>query len=133
MRTFEVIALRYEREVTPTKAPRAQKDNLKELDRLRSVFGAVLIEAIKPHHVRSYLDKRGQTAKARANREKALVSHVFNQAREWGYTDAPNPCQGVKGYTETGRDRYVTDAEFKAVHAKADATLRDAMLWTLRC
>ena len=32
----------------------------------------------------------------------------------------------MKGFTESGRDRYLTDAEFQAVHAKADATLRDA-------
>ncbi|HOB93803.1 MAG TPA: tyrosine-type recombinase/integrase [Aquabacterium sp.] len=127
VRTFDVIAQRYEREVMPTKAPRTQKDNLIELDRLRAVFGRMLIEAIKPHHVRGYLDKRGQTAKARANREKALLSHVFNKAREWGYTDAPNPCQGVKGFTEAGRDRYVTDDEFKAVRDQADPTVRDAM------
>lgn len=127
VRTFEVIALRYEREVMPTKAPRTQRDNLQELDRLRAVFGAVLIENIKPHHVRAYLDKRGQTAKARANREKALLSHLFNKAREWGYTDATNPCQGVKGFTESGRDRYVTDDEFQAVRRKADPTLQDAM------
>ena len=127
VRTFEVIAQRYEREVMPTKAPRTQRDNLIELDKLRAVFGRMLIEAIKPHHVRGYLDKRGQTAKARANREKALLSHVFNKAREWGYTDAPNPCRGVKGFTEAGRDRYVTDAEFLAVHAMADPTLQDAM------
>jgi len=127
VRTFDVIAQRYEREVMPTKAPRTQRDNLIELDKLRAVFGKMLIEAIKPHHVRGYLDARGQTAKARANREKALLSHVFNKAREWGYTDAPNPCQGVKGFTEAGRDRYVTDAEFQAVRAKADPTLQDAM------
>ena len=127
VRTFEVVALRYEREVMPTKAARTQRDNLIELDKLRAVFGRMLIEAIKPHHVRGYLDKRGQTAKARANREKALLSHVYNKAREWGYTDAPNPCQGVKGFTESGRDRYVTDAEFAAVHSKADPTLQDAM------
>jgi integrase len=111
----------------PGKAARTQRDNLKELDLLRQVFGAMLIDDIKPHHVRGYLDKRGEHAKARANREKALLSHVFNKAREWGYTAAPNPCQGVKGYTEKGRDRYVTDAEFAAVHAKADQTVRDAM------
>jgi integrase len=62
-----------------------------------------------------------------ANREKALLSHVINMAREWGYTDAPNPCQGVKGFRESGRDRYVSDAEFQAVWDKADQTLRDAM------
>lgn len=99
----------------------------KELERLRSVFGRVLIDGIQPHHVRAYLDKRGEQAKARANREKALLSHIFNKVREWGYTDATNPCQGVKGFKEAGRDRYVSDAEFRAVWEKADATLRDAM------
>jgi len=127
VRTFDVIATRYEREIIPGKAVRTQSDNLKELNNLRAVFSAMLIEAIKPHHVRGYLDKRGQHAKARANREKALLSHVFNKAREWGYTDAPNPCQGVKGFKEPGRDRYVSDAEFQAVWLKADQTLRDAM------
>jgi integrase len=127
VRTFEVIAHRYEIEVIPTKAVRTQLDNLKELANLRAVFGRMLIEAIKPHHVRGYLDKRGQAAKARANREKALLSHMFNKAREWGYTDAPNPCQGVKGFTEAGRDRYVSDAEFACVRAAAHPTVQDAM------
>lgn len=33
----------------------------------------------------------------------------------------------MKGFTEVGRDRCVTDAEFRAVWDKADPTLRDAM------
>ena len=33
----------------------------------------------------------------------------------------------MKGFTENGRDRYVTDEEFEAVRSKADPTLRDAM------
>jgi len=33
----------------------------------------------------------------------------------------------MKGFPESGRDRYVTDAEFLAVHGKADPTLQDAM------
>lgn len=40
---------------------------------------------------------------------------------------ATNPCQGVKGFKETGRDRYVSDEEFRAVWEQADQTLRDAM------
>ncbi|TDP72815.1 tyrosine-type recombinase/integrase [Roseateles toxinivorans] len=127
MKTFAVVSLKYELEVIPAKARRTQTDNLKELERLRAVFGRVLIDSIKPHHVRAYLDKRGEQAKARANREKALLSHIINKAREWGYTDAPNPCQGVKGFKETGRDRYVSDAEFRAVWEKAGQTVRDAM------
>lgn len=82
VKTFDVVAQRYELEVIPTKARRTQVDNLKELARLRAVFGRVLAEKIKPHHVRGYLDKRGQTAKARANRESALPSHVVNKAWE---------------------------------------------------
>lgn len=48
IRTFEAVSLRYEREILPHKAVRTQRDNLIELERLRSVFGPVLIENIKP-------------------------------------------------------------------------------------
>jgi hypothetical protein len=85
----------------PTKAPQTQKDNEKELQRLEAVFGIMPIEAVKPHHIKRYLDERGKIAKVRANREKALFSHVFNFAREHVFTDAPNPCAGVKGHRET--------------------------------
>ena len=85
------------------------------------------IDAIAPMHVREYMDIRGQAAKVRANREKALLSHLFNKAREWGYTALQNPCQGVKGFKETGRSRYITDAEFEQVKAQAHFTVIDAM------
>src|SRR4051812_29998820 len=68
--TFRAIAARYKREIFPTKAPQTQHDNEKELKNLEAVFGDVPIDAIKPHHVRRYLDIRGQTAKVRANRER---------------------------------------------------------------
>jgi hypothetical protein len=111
--------------VIPTKARRIQGGNLKELAKLRAAFGSMQIDAIAPRA--RLMGKRGQQAKARANREKALLSHLFNKAREWGYTDATNPCQGVKGFKESGRDRYVSDDEFRAVWEKADQTTRDAM------
>jgi integrase len=125
--TFKAIATRYRRERLPKKAPQTQRDNEKELRNLEAVFGDVPIDRIKPHHVRRYLDERGLKAKVRANREKALLSHVFNCAREWGYTDAPNPCAGVKGHRETGRDRYVEDDEYRAVYDQAHFTVQDAM------
>lgn len=124
---FSVVARRYVREVLPTKAPTTRRDNEKELANLLKVFAHMPIDAIAPTHIREYLDIRGQTAKVRANREKALFSHIYNKAREWGYTTAPNPCQGVKGYRETGRSRYVTDEEFDKVRAKAHFTVIDAM------
>ena len=125
--TFRAIAARYRREIFPTKAPQTQRDNEKELVNLESVFGDMPINAIKPYHVRRYLDIRGLKAKVRANRERALLSHVFNCAREWGYTDVANPCAGVKGHKESGRDRYVEDDEYSAVWEKAHFTVQDAM------
>ncbi|MDO8292626.1 MAG: tyrosine-type recombinase/integrase [Gallionella sp.] len=125
--SFAGVAARYRKEVFPTKAPQTQRDNEKEMARLEAVFGAMPIDAIKPHHIKRYLDERGKDAPVRANREKALFSHVFNCARAWGYTDAPNPCAGVKGHRETGRDRYIEHTEFFAVWEKAHYTVQDAM------
>lgn len=111
----------------PTKAPQTQRGNEKELAKLEGVFGALPIDAIKPHRIKRYLYERGKTAKVCANREKALFSHVFNYARACGYTDAPNPCAGVRGHRETGRDRYVEHDEFLAVWNAAHYTVQDAM------
>lgn len=126
-RLFSVIAKRYIREIFPTKSIQTRKDNDKELANLMKVFAHMPIDAIAPMHVREYMDIRGQAAKVRANREKALLSHLFNKAREWGYTSLQNPCQGVKGFKETGRSRYITDAEFDQVKAHAHFTVIDAM------
>lgn len=126
-RLFAVVARRYIREVFPTKAAATRRDNVKELANLLKVFAHMPIDAIAPMHIREYMDIRGKVAKVRANREKALFSHLFNKAREWGYTALQNPCQGVKGFKETGRSRYVTDAEFNQVKAHAHFTVIDAM------
>ena len=124
---FSVVAKRYVREVFPSKSIQTRKDNDKELANLLKVFAHMPIDAIAPMHVREYMDIRGQAAKVRANREKALLSHIFNKAREWGYTALQNPCQGVKGFKETGRSRYITDAEFDQVKGQAHFTVIDAM------
>ena len=124
---FSVVAKRYVREVFPSKSTQTRKDNDKELANLLKVFAHMPIDAIAPMHVREYMDIRGQAAKVRANREKALLSHIFNKAREWGYTALQNPCQGVKGFKETGRSRYITDAEFDQVKAQAHFTVIDAI------
>lgn len=126
--TFRYVSERYIREILPTKAPQTQKDNTKELEWLYKFFDnpPAPLEQIKPIHIRQYLDWR--TAKTRANREKALFSHIWNKAREWGYTELPNPCQGIKGYKETGRKEiYIEDNVFNSVYQKASQPLRDAM------
>jgi len=128
--TFRQAVERYQREVLPTKAPRTRKDNLGEIAKLLEFFDnpPAPLEAIEPQHVRQYLDWRSATAKVRANREKALLSHIWNHAREQGFTRLPNPCRGVRGFTEHGRkDIYIDDVVFAAVYACANASLKDAM------
>ena len=116
---FSDLAARYEAEVIPTKAPRTQKDNRAELAMLRKVFGECPVDGIRPKHVYAYMNARSKKARVRANREKALLSHLWNKARAWGFTDLPNPCAGIKGNSEEGRDRYVTEEEFTALWENA--------------
>jgi integrase len=130
-RAFAVIARRYEREIIPQKARSTQTDNARELKQLLAVFGEMPVDEISPADVREYLDRRGEQAQVRANREKALLSHILNQARAWGYMRTANPCAGIKGFRESGRDRFVTDAEFDAVRAVAHSTVADAMALAL--
>lgn len=49
------------------------------------------------------------------------------RAREPGYTDLANPCEGIKGYSLGKRTVYITDAVYAAVYKHASAPLRDAM------
>lgn len=146
MITFKDVTDRYLLEVLPGKAPRTQKDNLKELANLLPYFGTAPFEEIEPHHVRAFLkwrstkrivmvyDKRlGREvekvfgAEVRANREKALLSHIWNFARDSGITKLANPCTGIKGYKEMGRDVYIEDSVFNALWSIATQPMQDAM------
>jgi integrase len=153
--TFRHAAERYMREVLPKKAPATQEANLRELAKLYEFFDVppVALEDIQPMHVKQYLDWRVKTTVAakkaanvkrlaegreplpvaldeghvRANREKALFSHIWNFAREKGITSRANPCAGVRGYKEAGRDVYVEDEIYRLVHDAAEPALRDAL------
>jgi len=126
--TFRYVAERYIKDVLPTKAPRTQKDNLHELTWLYKFFDSppCPIDGIDPIHVRQYLDWRS-AAPVRANREKALFSHIWNYAREKGLTNRENPCRGIKGYKELGRDIYIDDGVLDAVYDCAEIPLKDAL------
>lgn len=116
---------RYVRDVIPKKGERTQKDNLAELKQLRPTFDGAPIDSITPANIAGYRDAR--TAKVRANREIALLSHVFNMAREWGLTERENPCQGVRKNKEVPRDYYANAVVWDAVYGTAGPELREAM------
>lgn len=125
--TFKYVGDRYLRDVVPKKAARTQDDNIREYANLLKFFNdpPAPIDSIRPTHVHQYLVYRG-SAPVRATREKALFSHIWNKAREWGYTDLPNPCAGIKG-TASARTVYIEDDVYAAVYEAANQPLRDAM------
>ncbi|GHU27476.1 integrase [Betaproteobacteria bacterium] len=126
---------RYIRDVLPGKAYRTQKNNLLEFTKLRSVFDTAPIDSITPQHIAQYRDARRQKmpdgthrpAPISANRELALLSHVWNMAREWGYTAKENPVTGIRKNKEKPRDYYADDVVWQAVRRHAGTVLRDAM------
>lgn len=132
---------RYEREILPGKAPKTQTQNRLEMSRLRAVFGSAPIDAITPQHIAQYRDARMTKARTlqdgtvipprratvAANRELALFSHIFNLAREWGYTANENPCRGVRKNRETPRQYYADAEVWEAVKACAGQELQDAL------
>lgn len=122
----------YQKSVIPRKAPRTQRDNLTQLIKLLEFFNnpPVAIDEIEPMHIKQYLKwrtKDGRESLVRANREKSLFSHIWNFARGEGYTNKANPCIGIKGFSEPGRDIYVEDEVYNAIWDAADGVVRTAM------
>lgn len=121
------------------KAPRTQRDILGsgkpkkdgtmggELSKLYEFFDddpAPPLESIEPKHIAQYRDHRNST---HSTQEIALLSAIWNWAREQGYTKLANPCVGVQRNRGDGRDVYIDDQTYAKVYKWADKPTRDAM------
>lgn len=152
---FVSLKLAYWKSVIPTKAARTQVDNDKEAIWLMKFFGdpPMPLEKIEPKHIGQYLTWRVQAAReaaeeknaerkkekrpiipidpkigqVRANREVALFSHMWNFARQSGLTKLPNPCTGIKKFSESSRDVMVNDALLERLLVKAAKPLQFAV------
>jgi len=126
--TFRHVSDRYRALVMPKKSPATQRGNERELRQLLAFFDdpPCPLDEIRPQHVRMYLTSRS-SAPVRANREKALLSHIWNFARDYGFTSLANPCAGIKGNKERAREMYVTDKAFTDLWNEASQPLRDAL------
>lgn len=125
--TFRAVAEAYMTSPAfKAKKPRTQQDNLGELRQLYRYFDdpPAPLEAITPALVAKYRDWREST---HSTQEIALLSAIWNWAREQGYTAAANPTVGVRRNRGEGRDVYVTDEMFRKVYLWADQPTRDAM------
>lgn len=151
--TVPYVVERYFAEVVPLKADASQTSDNQEKAWVLRFFGdpPAPLDAVEPQHIRQFMRWRAAEARAasvakqqarkdgaareipptfgqvRANRAKALVSHMWNWAREEGITKLPNPCTGVKRFPETGRDT-APDAEMvQRMLDVADQPLQFAM------
>jgi hypothetical protein len=114
---------RYERDVIPKKGERTQKDNLAELKQLRPMFDGAPIDSITPANIAGYRDAR--TAKVRANREIALLSHVFNLAREWGLTEREKAQQKAIDQGDPMLAAKIGGFQFRDIRPKAASEIVD--------
>ncbi|WP_428175594.1 tyrosine-type recombinase/integrase [Comamonas sp.] len=153
--TMPHVIERYFAEIVPSKALNTQKGDLQEKEHLLKFFGdpPAPLDAIEPTHIHQFMKWRPKQAKAaaaarnreraasgrdqiaippsfgqtRANRAKALLSHMWNFARAEGLTSLPNPCAGIHRYTETGRDTAPDQELLSKVIAHADRPLQFAL------
>jgi integrase len=124
---FEELMGRYIKEVSSTKRSF-------ESDKFRSrllikFFENRKIDTITTQDVYQYQDwRKNQTipksnksiSGPTINREISLLRHAFRKAIRWGYLDR-NPAQGIEGFLETKRERYITDNEFDGIKKVAEA------------
>lgn len=113
--TMSNLIDRYLREVAPKKAPRTYQDNVKQVRFLRAYFGRMRLQDVTQPHIYRYLDERGKSSQVQANRELALLSHMYRYAVRWGdIHHSENPCVRIQRFKEMPRKRYVEDWEYSA-------------------
>jgi integrase len=123
---FSDVIMKYQVESVPKLAPNTIKMYRSDIKHVSAFFADAQLSQIRPMHIRQFLEDHSDKPTT-ANRCKRLFSTMWNHARGWGYTDLPNPCEGIKGYALAKRTVYITDEVFAAVYAHASAPLCDAM------
>jgi integrase len=124
--TFSDVYKRYLVDALPKLAASSAKMWRSDIKHLLESFADAPLSQIKPVNIRHFLDDHADKPTT-ANRCKRVFSVMWNKARGWGYTDLPNPCEGIQGHSLGKRTVYITDDVFKAVWIAGSAPLRDAM------
>lgn len=107
--TMSALFKKYRADELPKKAPKTQKVQEKELQRLEAVYGRCSPDKITPQMVAQYLLERS-AAPVAANREIALLSHVFTKGIRWLLAER-NPCLGVERNEEKPRRHAIADSD----------------------
>jgi integrase len=93
------------------KAPKTQRNQTLYSKKIRSAFGHMGLDELRPTDIYGYVN--GRVAKATAKKEIALLSHIFTKAIEWGLIDN-HPFKGkIRLEGQAPRSRYIEDWEIK--------------------
>lgn len=121
--TIGDLLQRYYLEVSGKKPPNSLKNDTKHYKQLIKVFNDVRLEDLIPQHIYQYIDYRGNSTSAR--REKAMLSHAFTKAVQWGYINK-HPFKGeVRLEGEKPRTRYIEDWEIQEIMALKPKRAKD--------
>ena len=92
-------------------------------------FGKKRLSEITRADVAAIHARIGKDRPTHANRVLALISSVFGRAIEFGLWDHPNPCIGIRRFSEQARDRFLSADElrrfFEALEQEPNDTVRD--------
>lgn len=119
--TMQALFTKYRADELPKKAPKTQKLQGKELTKLEAVFGRMPPGDITPQMVGQYLTER--SAPVAANREIALLSHVYTKGIRWMLAER-NPCLGVERNEEKPRRHRVADVDLMRAWLAAKPWMR---------
>lgn len=150
--TMAYLVGRYYADVVPTKAAGSQTSDNQEKAWILRFFDdpPAPVEAVEPQHIRQFMRWRAEQARlaaveraraagrdvsgipatfgqVRANRAKAVLSHMWNWARGEGITKLPNPCTGIHRFREVGRETAPDAGMVAQVLEAADKPLQFAM------
>lgn len=93
--------------------------------KLKPVLVEFRPDEVRPHHVAEIMDAWRSTPNM-ANRCLSVLRMAFSQAVRSGVIDT-NPCLDIERHKERKRRRYLTDAEYRAIYAKANPAMRAIM------
>jgi len=131
--TVKVLCGEYlERYAKPRK--KTWKEDQRRIERhVLPTWGNVKAKALNRSDVASFHHKLGRTAPYEANRILALLSKMYEMAKQWGFIEehAPNPAQKIDKFKEEKRDRWLTQKELprlaKAIDRDPNVFVRAAM------
>lgn len=108
------------------KAPGTVDQYERAAERLKEILAEFSPEQLRQRDVAAIRDHLRATPNM-ANRIITFLRLVMNYAVDWQIIDN-NPCIGIKRLPEKKRDRYLTDAEFRAIYDNASENLKPIML-----